>query len=262
VIGSLRAGVRDAVTEVLPLRSRPPVALLDGEDDPFVLGAVSYVDTYFKREILVSRTAGMLREIVRRAHRFLRRPFENRDPLADPISVAREGDRRLTPLPLAWIGALPGRGPVEHDVAFLHAPTSPVRTVVRAGLERLRAEGARVRVLEEGERLGWHEYIEVLCRSRVGVSVRGGGHDTYRYWEVAAAGAMLLAEPTRIVIPENFADGREAVFVPAERMAARLGGLLQEETETIAAAGRLRLAAAHTSIQRAETVLDALAARA
>jgi hypothetical protein len=127
-------------------------------------------------------------------------------------------------------------------------------------LERLRAEGIRVRMLAEGERLGWSEYMDVLASSRIGVSVRGGGYDTYRYWEVPAAGAMLLAETPRIVIPGNFVGGREAVFAPVEALVARIPALLAGETERIAAAGRERLAAAHTSIHRAKTVLDALTA--
>jgi hypothetical protein len=262
VIGSLRSGVRAAVGEVLALHHRPPIALLDGEDEIFVLRAVSRVDLYFKREILASRAEGMQREALRRAHRLLRKPFENRDPLADPICVARSGDSRLIPLPLAWIGPPPERRPIEHDVAFLHAPTSSVRTVVRADLERLRAEGVRVRLLEEGERLRWREYMDVLCRSRIGISVRGGGYDTYRYWEVAAAGALLLAEPTRVVIPGNFVDGREAVFALPRHMPARLRTLLEGETDEIGAAGRGRLLAGHTSVHRARTVLDALSSHA
>jgi hypothetical protein len=258
VIGSLRSGVRAAVGEVLALRRRPPIALLDGEDEIFVLRAVTRVDRYFKREILASRAEGMPREALRRAHRLLRKPFENRDPLADPICVARSGDGRLIPLPLAWIGAVPERRPVEHDVACLHAPTSSVRSTVRAALERLRSEGLRIRLLEDGERLSWSEYMDVLCRSRIGISVRGGGYDTYRYWEVAAAGALLLAEPTRIVIPGNFVDGREAVFAPPRHMAATLRKLLQGETDEMAAAGRRRLLAGHTSVHRARAVLDAL----
>jgi hypothetical protein len=259
VIGSLRSGIRDAVGQVLALARRPPVALLDGEDDAFVRGAVSRVDVYFKREILAGRGAGTPREILRRGHRALRKRVENRDPLADPVGLARAGDRRLTPLPLAWIGGLPERRPIEHDVACLQAPTSPLRAVVAEGLRHLRADGLRVRLLDEDERLGWREYMDVLCRSRVGISVRGGGHDTFRYWEVVAAGALLLAEPTRIVIPGNFVDGREAVFAPVRRMAARLARLLEEDTGAIAAAGRRRLATAHTSVHRAQAVLDALA---
>jgi hypothetical protein len=262
VVGSLRSGVLPYVHEVLALRPRPPVALLDGEDDVFVLRAVSQVDAYFKREILLSRTAGVPREILRRGHRLVRERGERRDPLADPICVARATDRRLTPLPLAWIGALPERRPLEYDVAFLHGPTSAVRGVVRQELERLRGEGVRVRLLEEGERLGWSEYMNVLTRSRIGVSVRGGGYDTYRYWEVPAAGALLVSEPLPIVIPGNFADGSEAAFVPVRRMAARIRELLTTDTEALAAAGRRRLASAHTSVARAQAVLDVLASAA
>jgi hypothetical protein len=259
IVGSLRSGVRAAVGEVLAMTKRPPIALLDGEDDIFVLGAIKHVDAYFKREILRSRTAGIPRELVRRGHRLLRKGVENRDPLADPICVARAADRRLVPLPLAWIGPLPERGAVEYDVAFLNGPTSPWRAVARTELERLRAEGARVRLLEEGERLRWAEYLDVLRCSRIGVSVRGGGYDTYRYWEVPAAGALLVSEPLPILIPRNFDDGTEAVFAPLGEMAARIRELLGGDTERVAAAGRRRLEAAHTAVARAQTVLDALA---
>ena len=258
VLGSLRPGVRSAVDEVLKMSSRPPVALLDGEDDPFVLGVVSRIDVYFKREILASSTAGAPREILRRVHRLARKPFETRDPLRSPVRVARASDRRLTPLPLAWIGQLPEPQPAEFDVAFLSGPTSPVREVVRRQLEQLRAEGLHIRLLEEGERLGWHDYIRVLARSRIGVSVRGGGYDTYRYWEIPSAGSLLLAEPTRILIPENFEDDREAIFVDAAQMAARIRELLHGDVEAIAAAGRRRLEDAHTSLNRARTVLGVL----
>src|SRR5207244_3414835 len=98
VIGSLRSGIRRLVGEVLDTKPRPPIVFLDGEDDIFVLGVRSRVDIYFKREILRSRSAGVPREVLRRAHRLLRKRRENRDPLADPISVARASDRRLLPL--------------------------------------------------------------------------------------------------------------------------------------------------------------------
>jgi hypothetical protein len=258
VVGSLRSGVRSAVGSILELQRRPPVAFLDGEDDPFVLAVVARVDVYFKREIVASRTAGAPREILRRMHRLARRPFETRDPLREPIRVARAGDRRLAPLPLAWIGPLPERRPADYDVALLNTPTSPLRAIARAQLERLRAEGLRVRLLEDGERLSWPEYIDVLSRSRIGVSVRGGGYDTLRYWEIPASGALLLSEPTRIVIPDNFVNGREAAFVEVEGMGARIRELASCDLEAIAAAGRDRLAASHTSIQRARTVLNSL----
>jgi spore maturation protein CgeB len=114
-------------------------------------------------------------------------------------------------------------------------------------------------MLEDGERLDWRTYMAVLASSRIGISVRGGGFDTFRYWEVPAAGALLLSERPQIVIPGNFVDGREAVFAPVDELVARIPALLEGDTEAIAARGRERLAAAHTSVNRAQTVLDAIA---
>jgi hypothetical protein len=260
VIGSLREGIRGLVHEIIELRPRPPVVHLDGEDDFFVLGIRSRVDVYCKREILLPGGASVTRELARRVHRLLRSRRENRDPLADPVCVARSRDRRLVPLPLAWVGPLPERRPVEYDVVFLNAPTSHARMVVHEGLERLAAEGVRVRLPAAGERLDWASYIDVLARSRIGVSVRGGGFDTYRYWEVPATGALLLAELPRTVIPGNFVNGDEAVFAPLDRLVSTIPQLLAAGTESIAERGRARLAAAHTSVHRAQTVLDAIAA--
>jgi len=258
VIGSLRSDVRPLVDEVLQLRPRPPIVHLDGEDDPYVLGVRSRVEVYCKREILLPGTVGFAREALRRAHRVVRKPLENRDLLADPVAIARSRDRGLVPLPFGWVGPLPARRPTEYDVAFLSTPTSDVRMDVRSQLERLAAEGVRVRLLEEGEFLDWATYMDVLTRSRIGVSVRGGGFDTYRYWEIAAAGALLLAETPRIVIPGNFVDDEEAIFAPVERLAALVPALLARDIEAIARRGCARLAAAHTSVDRAGTVLDAL----
>ena len=258
VIGSLRSGIRALVDDLFALRSRPPVVFLDGEDDVFVLGVRRHVDLYFKREIVLPGTASRARELLRRTHRAMRKRREHRDVLADPISVARAGDRRLRPLTFAWLGPTLERGAIEYDVAFLVSPTSPVRIAIQHDLQRLAADGLRIRLLEPGERLGWHEYMQVLAHSRVGVSVRGGGFDTRRYWEVPAAGAMLLSETPRIVIPSNFVNGQEAVMSHPSQLVGRIPALLETDTESIAAAGRRRLESAHLSIHRARTVLDAL----
>jgi hypothetical protein len=130
--------------------------------------------------------------------------------------------------------------------------------MVRLQLERLAAEGVRVRMLAEGEQLDWHAYMSVLAASRIGLAVRGLGYDTFRYWELPAAGALLLAETPRTLIPGNFAPAREAVFARVRRLVARIPKLLDGDTESIARAGHARLLAAHTSVHRARTVLDAL----
>jgi hypothetical protein len=100
--------------------------------------------------------------------------------------------------------------------------------------------------------------MKLLSRSRIGISVRGLGYDTYRYWEIPYAGALLLAEAPRTVIPDNFCDGREAFFTPIERLAERARELLSTDTGAVAEAGRRKLLARHTSVERARTVLERL----
>jgi hypothetical protein len=278
VIGSLHDDGRPVVEEVLRMKTRPPVVFLDGDDSFFVRRIHSNVDVYCKREVVLPGTVTHTRETVRRLHRLARRS-ESRDPLTDPVAVARASNRRLIPLPFAWIGEPPPRGPIEFDVAFLGSLTTSrmlsrrlthargllrdshdhARAVLREGLERLAADGFRMRILEPGERLDRQSYLDILSRSRIGVSVRGTGFDTQRYWETPACGALLVAETPRIVIPDNFVSGEDAAFAPLEQLANRIRALLDTDTEPMAAAGRARLEAHHTSVSRAATVLAALA---
>jgi hypothetical protein len=95
--------------------------------------------------------------------------------------------------------------------------------------------------------------------SRIGVSVQGLGYDTYRYWEIPYAGTLLLAETPQIVIPGNFVADHEAVFAPLKHLVSRARELLEADTKEIAGRGRERVMREHTSVQRAQTVLDRLA---
>jgi hypothetical protein len=41
---------------------------------------------------------------------------------------------------------------------------------------------------------GREEFYDILSRSKVGISIGGGGYDTARFWEVLGSGAVLLTE--------------------------------------------------------------------
>ncbi len=101
--------------------------------------------------------------------------------------------------------------------------------------------------------------MEELSASRVAISVRGNGFDTYRYWEIPYAGSLLLAETPRTVIPDNFVDGVEAVFAEPGELASVARRLARSDAiEDIAAAGHEKLLRKHLSRHRAETVLERL----
>ena len=44
------------------------------------------------------------------------------------------------------------------------------------------------------------------------LSIRGGGFDTIRYWEIVASKTLLISEMPDIVIPHNFEHGVHAIF--------------------------------------------------
>jgi hypothetical protein len=262
VIASLRDSVIEHVRRVLELKPRKPLVVVDGEDHPYIRGIAPHSDAYFKRETL--RRALRLRARMPLRRLYHRRNYPDRwnDPLRREIGVATAASRDVIPLPFGLIDT--GFEPAAEkdvDVTFLARPTSPERAAVTEALRVLERDGAVVQSAPESA-LPWAEYMRLLSRSKIGVSVRGLGYDTYRYWEIPYAGTLLLAETPRTVIPDNFVDEREAVFAPVEQLVQRARELLDEDTRVIADAGRRKLLASHTSVHRARAVLERIEALA
>jgi hypothetical protein len=270
VVGCLRGSALAGLRSIVGLRVDKPRAALDGLDDPYVRGAVRSVDLYFKRETLVHTARLRIRFPARRLYYAVRPHDMWSDELRKQVAVARLGVPKLVPLPFGVVPTPFSEAPERtHDVTFLAAATDPLRTRMVEELRRMRDEGYDVLIpndpLDEHDRyrfdtrLTWGEYMHALSSSRIAVSVRGDGFDTYRYWEIPYAGALLLSETPRTVIPDNFANGVEAVFAEPERLCDEARRLLDSQaTEPIAAAGRAKLTSAHLSRHRAEVVLERL----
>lgn len=108
------------------------------------------------------------------------------------------------------------------------------------------------------------EFYRKLARSKVGVSVGGGGFDTFRFWEILGANALLLTE-TIDIFPKyanalNYKRIREfnnlfdfAYQLP--RVGAFLKGAYDEEA---LAAEYEQILTNHSSRTRALTVINAL----
>lgn len=103
------------------------------------------------------------------------------------------------------------------DAVFLCGDTDPLRrqvadALIQSGMTCLvTIQGDVNRNLGVSGPLGWQDYIEVLRTARVGVSVRGAGWDTCRYWETAAI-TGLIADELGIHIPHPFEDGETALL--------------------------------------------------
>lgn len=203
---------------------RRAVAILDGEDDIRVREDLrAFSKVYFKREYLKGQ------------------PY--------PPNVR--------PLPFAALPEEPtDRVPIERTVFFMgHYADHPVRKKIGDRLAKMGFPIANATWPKA-------DYNRALRGSMIGVSVRGWGWDTYRYWEIPYFGACLLSEQMAIEIPGNFKDGEEAVFYTDENdMELKLGKLLAEpeRAKEIGARGRAVCLERHMSIHRAKTVLEAMA---
>jgi len=163
--------------------------------------------------------------------------------------------------PLSF-GAIPEKvGCRSRDIAVMFGGTehsSPDRKPV---VEILRGVGWTTWETASPRAIDHERYMRRLARARIGVSVRGAGWDTYRYWETPLAGAMLLSQRLGILVEDDFVEDKEAVFfdTPKEMLAKAVQLLLDEpHRAAIAAAGRQAVLTRHLSIHRAARVLDSL----
>lgn len=280
MVSSPRAANGPAAERLRQAVRLPPSILFDGEDDAEVrhdlverFGCV----LYFKREYTWHPEVGMKGRMARwRAFR------RNPDLL-----------NRTHPLPFSVIpGAvtLADDGPRSVDVSYVARASHPKRLLawrllqsvrdlrcesalyaestdrqskLKTGLPRLLTKLAGdpcVTVEQQGHRLSFEEYHRLLRRSKIAVSIRGGGFDTLRYWEIVAAKTLLISEQPDICIPHNFEHGTHALFCKPD-----LSDLIElirtyaedaRARETMVAAAFAHLMRYHTCERRAEYVLD------
>lgn len=221
LIASVRTNPAEIVAWVKETRGGR-VAVVDGEDDPGLRHAHYHVASiYYKREFLPN--AGY--------------------------------PARVRPLPFAAIPEdrleVPAR---DIPVTFSVGITSPIRIEIQSALKAMGVKadmGIRVK----------NEYNSILARALIGISARGAGWDTYRYWETAYFGCALLSQRLAITIPGNFVDGTEAVFFDGmDDFKKKLEGLLADPSKAAAIGNASRAACMerHLSIHRAKTVLESV----
>jgi hypothetical protein len=103
-----------------------------------------------------------------------------------------------------------------------------------------------------------YTYRDILYRSKISVNVIGGGYDCARYWEILAAGSLLLTQKLDILIPNPFEDGKNCcTFQSLEELTDKLDFLLSSPSRIteIQEAGFSHLIKHHTTKARAEYFL-------
>jgi hypothetical protein len=117
-----------------------------------------------------------------------------------------------------------------------------------------------VMAAQRGTKLSPAEYYALLGRSKMALSIRGGGFDTLRYWEVVASGTLLLSEQPDIEIPNNFVHGKHALFFRPDLSdlvdLVRTYASNARACAAMAAEGYKHLLKYHTCERRAEYLLE------
>lgn len=181
-----------------------------------------------------------------------------------PIGIAHvDRFRDIHPFPLTMVKPPPIKGQTkkEYDVSFIGHNNNPERASYIDDINELK-DTLNLRALISTQIISRNEYLKSLKSSKAGLSLRGTGYDTWRYWEIPACGAMLLSQALPVLIPNDFVDGKSALyFRNREELKDRLNRYVVKSNEyaEIAKAGREQFFKYHTPEKRVkELILDVI----
>ena len=110
-------------------------------------------------------------------------------------------------------------------------------------------------VTRVAERLTFDAWRDRLADSKAVICLRGEGDQTYRYWEAAAAGCVVIAERLRVKIPADLVDGESGfVFDSTSQIQEIVEG--DHMTADVARAGHALAWSHHTPEATARYVLE------
>jgi Glycosyl transferases group 1 len=264
ILSSPRAGVVRALKALSQHVSMPPLIVIDGEDDASIRSELwdqSNAMLYFKRE---------LHDNGRTKHRDRLMPLslsivQDQLPTCPPaerlVDVSYAG--RVSHPRRKHAVDLLSKAPVVRFEGHLYADTTDRQSKLLTGVPRLWAKlmgDPLVPVDRRGTKLDPHAYYRLMTRSKMALSVRGGGFDTLRYWEIPAMNTVLLSEEPDIEIANNFVHGQSALFFKPDL--SNLLSLVQTYADEprvcaeIAQRGMDHLARYHTCEKRAEYLIE------
>ena len=278
VVSSPRAGAVRACLELARLESLPPVVFLDGEDDRHIrddLARSLRAGLYFKREFPLNAAAAGSRgrwsddaaPLSGSATRLHPLPFSVTTAELEPLpTAARDVDvsfvgRASHRKRVRAVKLLTGAPDIRFEGGIYAEPTDRSSKLADSwfGIMAAKLQGDPPGQ-GSSEKLGREAYRLLLARSKMALSVRGGGYDTLRYWEIAASKTPLIAEAPDIVIPHNFEHGVHAIFCRPDLadLVEWVRRLRDDEAlrNRLADAAYEHVLAHHTSARRATYMLD------
>ncbi len=255
---SLRDVAMEAIGRLAGVAPLPPIVVHDGEDFPQVryeriAQLPSKPVLHLKRE--------MMQEV------FPSGQYRDNSglliaccPFSAPVGKIEQAWNRE--------GGTPTKEFLDLDVCFLAGATWPIRQNVADSLRRMPDSLRKlVQIHPDSDRNfanksmpTWEQYVTYLKHSKVGVSVRGFGWDTVRFWETAASTLLVTDEtPVRMYMPNEYRNGETCImFKTPEQCVDAVKDCLQnpERTQTLREACMKHTRTYHSTVARAKYALD------
>lgn len=231
IIFSVKSFYDKNFLKILEHESSSRKIFFDVEDDFLLRNIYKHpnISHYFKRELFTTLpflyTAKWYvrhiygSQILPPIHRKIGIPVHLIPSLPYKIAYAQKRGPKLHPFPLT----------IQPDRRFIRSPDEERDTdlffclSLKTISERhayfnyieqwLREEKGKIKGNISNGGLTKEAYLEELSNSKAGISVRGMGMDTDRYWETACYGAILFSQHIPLLIDDNFVDGESVVFV-------------------------------------------------
>jgi hypothetical protein len=255
---------------------------IDGADDAHIRHEVSTrypLAVYFKRDY-VWQMGSRWRDLSGLLWQFRgnRRLFDRTIPL--PISIipeivptlnsgAKDIDVSYTgrashPRRLDVTSSLSRMAGIRFEGGVYAEPTDRRSKLMTGGVERLWTKLTNDGPVDQGTVANKKDplrYYREIVESKLAVHIRGGGRTpSPRYYEIPLLGTLLLSDTPESVIPNNFEQGRQAVFFRNDlkdlESLVRYYLRSDKEREEIAQAGRTHALKYHSCERRAEYFLD------
>ena len=275
VIVSSAQAHNDEFLNRIRTQKRVPMYFLDGRDDPFLLKAFSDYNLYFKRELYADSSA-----VVRKfkALKKLGFSYYNKLKVIAPVSIPgtifnlfnpKLVQKKVIPLNLSINDHKfkKSKGEKEFDFSFIGSPNTPYRIEISRRLEKLALRHDLKVFLNLTELrnnknplIPWLDYVDIVQKSKMSLSLPGAGFDTFRYWEIPYYGTCLVSPYLPIEIPHNFKDMQSSIFFSSfSQLENKILKVLKNDSwEDIAMEGHRDFEKYHSSEQRAKRFLESV----
>ena len=256
-------------------QKKVPFVFLDGRDDPFLLKAIKEYEVYFKRELYADSFSMIKKALALKKLGFsYYRKLSTQTAVSIPHTFFNFFNPKLVKKNIISLNLSINahnfkkhNGDKEYDFCFISSPNTPYRIKISKILEKF-ASRYDLKVFlnlkkfenDKDPRIPWLDFVDIIQKSKMAISLPGVGFDTFRYWEIPYYGTCLVSPYLPIEILNNFKDMQSAIFFSnISQLEKKILNTLKDDSwENIAMEGHKKFNEYHSSEQRARRFIENL----